>query len=115
METLFSQFYVTGRDVAGHVTSSFQAKMARYMWTEEETELFLQMIKEKNITAILDSKQQRNAELYKELEGEMREKGFEKPWQILRSKWKTLKQRYLAERRIPGHPEVLNPQSWIPH
>ncbi|CAJ1081955.1 uncharacterized protein LOC112141916 [Xyrichtys novacula] len=30
----------------------------------------------------------------------MREKGFEKPWQILRSKWKMLKQRYLAERRI---------------
>jgi len=41
IETLFSRFSVTGRDVAGHVTSSFQAKMARYVWAGEETELFL--------------------------------------------------------------------------
>ncbi|KAL1276273.1 hypothetical protein QQF64_035896 [Cirrhinus molitorella] len=29
----------------------------------------------------------------------MKEKGFDKPWQILRSKWKALKQKYLSEKR----------------
>ncbi|KAL7408291.1 hypothetical protein ABVT39_021136 [Epinephelus coioides] len=74
--------------------------MVRYVWTEEETEVFLTLIRDKNITAILDSKQQRNAGCYKELEREMRAKGFDKLWHILRSKWTTLKQRYLAEKRM---------------
>ena len=73
--------------------------MARYVWTEEETTLLLTVICDKNVTAIFDSKQQRNSESYKDIERELRERGFEKPWQIIRSKWKALKQRYLAERR----------------
>lgn len=48
----------------GHITSSFQVKMVRHDWTEEETEyFFLQVIKGKNITTILDSKQQGSAHL----------------------------------------------------
>ena len=80
METLFPQLYVTGCDVPGHMITSLRVNMARYVWTEEETETFLAIILEKNTTAILDSKQQRNAECYKEIETEMREKGFYKPW-----------------------------------
>jgi len=34
---------------------------------EEEVVVFLTLIKEKQITAILDSKQQRNANIYQEL------------------------------------------------
>lgn len=66
---------------------------------EDETEFFLNLIKDKEITAILDSKQQRNATIYKDLEGDMKDRGFDKPWQILRSKWKALKQKYLSEKR----------------
>lgn len=36
--------------------------------------MFLHIIKEKNITVILDSKQQPNEDFYKELESEMRER-----------------------------------------
>ena len=63
METLFSQIHVTEHDVGSRVLLRQQdgAGMARYVWTGEETEVFLYLIKEKNITAILDSKQQRNA------------------------------------------------------
>ncbi|KAK7901647.1 hypothetical protein WMY93_018416 [Mugilogobius chulae] len=35
----------------------------------------------------------------KEIRALMLEKGFDKPWTILRSKWKNLKQRYMAEKR----------------
>ena len=38
----------------------------RYMWTAEEVKLFLALIEEKNITAILDGKQ-RNSTLYQDL------------------------------------------------
>ena len=80
MGTILSHFYVTGCDVPGHMITSLGVNMAWYVWTEEETETFLAIILEKNTTAILDSKQQRNAECYKEIETEMREKGFNKPW-----------------------------------
>ncbi|XP_062385404.1 uncharacterized protein LOC134072633 isoform X2 [Sardina pilchardus] len=73
--------------------------MARYVWVHEETNHFLELIRDRGITNILDSKQQRNASIYKDLEAAMNVAGFRKPWQILRSKWKTLKQKYLAERR----------------
>jgi len=39
----------------------------RFVWTEEEVVAFLTLIKEKQITAILDSKQQRNSSIYQEL------------------------------------------------
>ena len=37
------------------------------MWTAEEVKLFLALIEEKNITAILDGKQQRNSTIYQDL------------------------------------------------
>ncbi len=43
----------------------------RLVWTEDEIVSFLRLIKEKNITTILDSKQQRNATIYQELRAEM--------------------------------------------
>ena len=42
---------------------------------------------------VLDGKQQRNATIYQDLRNEMPNKGFDKPWPILRNKWKSLKQR----------------------
>ena len=38
----------------------------RYVWTTEEVKLFLALIEEKNITAILDGKQ-RNSTIYQDL------------------------------------------------
>jgi len=39
------------------------ADNGRFVWTEEEVVVFLTLTKEKQITAILDSKQQRNASI----------------------------------------------------
>ena len=39
----------------------------RFFWTAEEVKLFLALIKEKNITAILDGKQQRNSTIFQDL------------------------------------------------
>ena len=48
---------------------------SRYVWTDEETKVFLALIQERNVTAILDGKQQRNAIIYQDLRNEMVAKG----------------------------------------
>jgi len=74
-----------------HKTTNM-ADNGRFVWTEEEVVAFLTLIKEKQITTILDSKQQRNTSIYQELRVEMCSWGFDKPWTALRNTWKSLKQ-----------------------
>ena len=62
-----------------HKTTNM-ADNGRFVWTEEEVVAFLTLIREKQIIAILDSKQQRNASIYQELRMEMCSRGFDKPW-----------------------------------
>ena len=71
----------------------------RYVWTYEEVQLFLALIEEKNITATLDGKQQRNSTIYQHLIESTLSKGYDKPWNVLMSKWKALRQRYMCEKR----------------
>ena len=59
----------------------------RYVWTYEEVQLFLALIEEKNITATLDGKQQRNSTIYQHLIESTLSKGYDKPWNVLMSKW----------------------------
>ncbi len=57
---------------AGHSEDNNMAdNNINLVWTEDEIVSFLWLIKEKNITTILDSKQQRNATIYQELRAEM--------------------------------------------
>ena len=65
------------------------ADNGRFVWTEEEVGAFLAVIKEKQITAILDSKQQRNASVYQEVCVEMCSRGFDQPRTALRNKWQS--------------------------
>lgn len=60
---------------SGHVTNSLQVKLVRRK--AEEAVYFFQVIKDKNKIITCDSEQHRNADLYQELESEMRQKGFE--------------------------------------
>ena len=85
----------------------------RYVWGDEETLFFLELIKEANVNAILNGKQQRNATVYQELQKQMMAKGFDKTWQILRSKWKSFKQRYMAERRRMASDGWMDPSSYF--
>ncbi|CAM4733720.1 unnamed protein product [Leuciscus chuanchicus] len=75
------------------------ADSERYSWTDDETRYFLHLIEENDITCIFDGKRQRNATTFQELQRKMAINGYTKPWHILRSKWKVLKQRYLVEKR----------------
>lgn len=47
METLFPHLHITGCDEWGQMTSSLQVKTVSNVRTEEETECYLQAIKEK--------------------------------------------------------------------
>ena len=47
--------------------------------TAEEVKLFLALIEEKIITAILDGKQQSNSTIYQDLRESMLSKGYDKP------------------------------------
>lgn len=42
--------HVLGRDIMGHMTSSLHAKMACFVWTDEEAQKFSHVIKAKNTT-----------------------------------------------------------------
>lgn len=46
METLFRIYASPDVTYGGHVTNSLRVKIAYYAWTEEETDSFLQVIKE---------------------------------------------------------------------
>jgi transposase-like protein len=48
------------------------------VWTDEEIKLFLALIKENNLTAILDGKQQRNSTIYQDRREMMLLKGYDK-------------------------------------
>ncbi len=69
----FSHLQVTWCNVIHKKSYDHYLKMARYVWTEDETEFFVKLIKDKKITGILDSKQQRNATIYQNLEADMKE------------------------------------------
>ncbi len=78
------------------------AESDRYVWMDDEVRTFLNIIFEKNVTTILDGKHQRNAQIFQEVRAELILKGYDKPWTILRNKWKSLKQKYMAEKRKLG-------------
>lgn len=58
MRWFFRLFDIVSADeVRAHMTSLLKVKFAYYILADEETEYFSQMIKEKNITTVLGSKQ----------------------------------------------------------
>lgn len=75
---------------------SWSAIVSTAAWLMTETGFHfpcLKIIQEENITAILDGKNQHKWKVNQEIHQIMLEKRFKKSWTILRTKWKTLKQR----------------------
>ena len=66
-----------------HKTTNMADKGRFFCGRKKEVVAFLTLVKEKQITAILDSKQQRNASIYQELRVEICSRGFDKPWTAL--------------------------------
>ncbi|KAL2088030.1 hypothetical protein ACEWY4_016858 [Coilia grayii] len=68
-------------------------------WSKFETLMFLQSLREADVISALDGKRQRNAVIFKGVARDLSKKGVNKPWEALRTKWKSLKAKYLAEKR----------------
>ncbi|KAL2083739.1 hypothetical protein ACEWY4_021512 [Coilia grayii] len=71
----------------------------RNNWSRAETLLFLTAIWEADVISALDGKRQRNADVFKKLSAVLSQRGMDKNWEALRNKWKTMKARYLADKR----------------
>jgi len=65
--------------------------MSRVNWSEDETKVFLNILLEKNVLHILDGKCQKNLKVFKEIEIEMKNRGFIRDALKIRIKWKKLK------------------------
>lgn len=74
----------------------------RQNWTKDETLIFLKALQEADVVSALDGKRQRNAVIFQRLSGVLSGRGVNKPWEALRTKWKTMKARYLTEKRESG-------------
>lgn len=70
----------------------------RACWSNDEIKTMLDFIKDKNGYKLLDSKRQRNIELYNAITGHMKARGFTKTPEQCRSKFKVLKAKYLSEK-----------------
>ncbi|KAL2091681.1 hypothetical protein ACEWY4_013944 [Coilia grayii] len=74
----------------------------RNNWSRVETLLSLNVLREADVVSPLDGKRQRNAEIFKKIATVLSRRGVDRNWETLRNKWKTMKGRYLAEKRASG-------------
>lgn len=63
----------------------------RNLWTAEETEFFLELLKEKKNLQILDGKRFKVQEVFRALETEMKKNGYDKDCNKMKTKFKNLK------------------------
>ncbi|XP_064462101.1 uncharacterized protein LOC135372415 [Ornithodoros turicata] len=74
------------------------AGRSRSVFARDETQAFLAIISELNISELLDSRRQRNQVHFERVQKEMEVLGYKWTWQQLRTHWKNLKSRYNKER-----------------
>lgn len=68
-----------------------QKKRSRDSWTQEQTDLLLQLVKEKDIIRKMDTKRYRKENLFNDLVPIFREKNIEKTGKQIREKYDNLK------------------------
>ncbi|XP_077501777.1 uncharacterized protein LOC144112839 [Amblyomma americanum] len=88
-----------------------RAVSTRASWTDREVECFLALISEKKVSEALDSRRQRNQDVFKDLQAEMANLGYHWTWQQLRNCWKNLKKRFTAE-RLEQERSGAAPSAW---
>lgn len=66
----------------------------RDIWSYDETQILINIIKEKNILKIMDNKRFRIAEIFKSLENDMKSKGYCRSAKQIHIKFKALKPKY---------------------
>lgn len=71
----------------------------RNLWKEKEIEMMILLIKENHILKLMDSKIKRNKTIFTAIEKEMKERGFYKTSEQIRTKFKSLKSEYYKTKR----------------
>lgn len=71
----------------------------RNIWKDSEVKVMLEIIKEKHILQLMDGKTRRNKTIFIEIEKEMRNKGFDRNADQIRSNFKFLKSEYNSVKR----------------
>ncbi|XP_034240371.1 uncharacterized protein LOC117644834 isoform X2 [Thrips palmi] len=72
----------------------------RFLWSDAETEYFLKLLAEYQVTRHLEYRKYRNAGVFQALEGPMREAGYKRNFNQLRIKWKNMKKTFVEGRRL---------------
>ncbi|KAH8009374.1 hypothetical protein HPB51_015697 [Rhipicephalus microplus] len=86
-----------GTRALGTTTSS---RAPRTMWTDDEITTLLALVNEKKLSDLLDSKRQKNKDIFMDLERCLKEQGLTWTWEQIRTCWKNLKKRFTAERLL---------------
>ncbi|KAH8042402.1 hypothetical protein HPB51_023060 [Rhipicephalus microplus] len=101
-------FLSAGTRALGTKTSSW---VPRTMWTDDEITTLLALVNEKKLSDLLDSKRQKNKDIFMDLERCLREQGLTWTWEQIRTCLKNLKKRFTAERLLLGK-SVGEPSKW---
>lgn len=63
----------------------------RTVWTDEEIHTLLALVNEKKLSTLLDSKRQKNKDIFVDLENSVKELRLQWTWEQIRTCWKNLK------------------------
>ena len=86
-------------DLVGVVVDRMAETMDKTTWSDDEIQTMLQFFIQDNTAArVLDSKRQRNKDLYDRVENELKDRGFSKTSEQCRRKFKSLKSTYIDQK-----------------
>ncbi|KAJ0032583.1 hypothetical protein NQD34_002664 [Periophthalmus magnuspinnatus] len=83
----------------------------QHYWDVEETEIFLQILKELDIKACLDGRKVRNGGVFRMAQRRMAAAGFDRTAEQLRVRWKFLKKCYYKSQQGPSNEAKI--QGWL--
>lgn len=76
-----------------------RSRKSRHFWSEEETDLLLQTLKQMNIDRYTDGRKHRNSLIFRKVCARHREAGFARSCDQVKHRWKTLKAIYYKAKR----------------
>ncbi|KAH8042781.1 hypothetical protein HPB51_025833 [Rhipicephalus microplus] len=76
------------------------SRAPRTMWTDDEITTLLALVNEKKMSDLLESKRQKNKDIFMDLERCLKEQGLTWTWEQIRTCWKNSKKRFTAERLL---------------
>ncbi|KAH8042350.1 hypothetical protein HPB51_022068 [Rhipicephalus microplus] len=76
------------------------SRAQRTMWTDDEITTLLALVNEKKLSDLLDSKRQKNKDIFMDLERCLKEQGLTWTWGQISTCWKNLKKCFTAERLL---------------